>query len=429
VHRDVTARNIMRDSEGRIVLMDFGTGLQTAGDATPGRVNIAGTPMYMAPEVLAGQPPSACSDVYSVGVLLYYLVTGKYPVEGRTMDDLRTAHMVGKRTPLSDRAPDLPMLFIQAVEHALAANPQQRCPSAGLLLQALDAIGGPRRTRTQYVVLATEVVAVAVVGLTALGAINSRVFNQVLGRSDFVKESVIDWFSYGLSATIAPTVILIFVLLALSLLAVTMRLLLAASATARTLRTTVVNAARRCHLDDLTTLSSCVLLLSASVLIATWWYFVPFLGSLIGIGNISTATGNSLAFLSPEFRWYHELYRKAFIGVTIACLVLWYPAIQLAKRKDEPINRSILAGGVAVLLLSVVLLNFPYRLLVMTKRNFEAVKWSTDSCYILGERQTHLLLFCPEAAPPRNRIVRSDDPNLKHLGFIQDIFTDVGKLK
>jgi hypothetical protein len=68
-------------------------------------------------------------------------------------------------------------------------------------------------------------------------------------------------------------------------------------------------------------------------------------------------------------------------------------------------------------------------LLARSKRNFEAANWSGESCYVLGERQAHLLLFCPEAATPRNRIVRADDPNLKRLGIIKDIFTDVAKLK
>jgi serine/threonine-protein kinase len=83
VHRDVTAKNIMRDLRGRIVVMDFGTGLKTAEGLSFGAVKIAGTPMYMAPEVLAGQPPSVSSDVYSMGVLLYYLVTGKFPIYAR----------------------------------------------------------------------------------------------------------------------------------------------------------------------------------------------------------------------------------------------------------------------------------------------------------------------------------------------------------
>lgn len=76
VHRDIKAQNVIRQSgTGRIVLMDFGaaavatTGSQPASD-------LKGTPLYLAPEVLQGDPPSAKSDLYSLGVLLYYLVSG-----------------------------------------------------------------------------------------------------------------------------------------------------------------------------------------------------------------------------------------------------------------------------------------------------------------------------------------------------------------
>jgi serine/threonine protein kinase len=431
VHRDVTARNIMRDVSGRIVLMDFGTGFETAGDGAAVPAKIAGTPMYMAPEVLAGQPASPCSDVYSVGVLLYYLVTGKFPVEGRTMDELRGAHMVGRRTSLVERAPDLPAQYVQAVENALAANPQQRCPSAGALLQALDVVLARKHTRSGLLLLALETVVGVVVVVTALGAINSRYFNHVLGRTDFANESVLKWLSVGVSATIAPTVVLLFTLFAIGLVSVVARLLLTMSSTARGWRTSLEDGIRRCRLDDVSTLSACVLLISAMVLIATWWYFIPFLDSLgaIALDDISSASRESLAFLSPQFRDYHWLYRKSFTAVVIACFALWYPAVWLSVRKGEPISRGILAGGVAVILLSLLLLDFPYRLLAQHKREFDAVRMNSDPCFILGERQAHLLLFCPQADVPRNRIVRADDPNLKRLGFVQDIFTDVGKPK
>jgi hypothetical protein len=431
VHRDVTAKNIMRDLSGRIVLMDFGTGLHTSQDGASGAVKIAGTPVYMAPEVLAGQTASPCSDVYSVGVLLYYLVSGRFPVEGRTMNDLRAAHIVGRRTSLGERAPDLPSEYVQAVERALVANPQLRCPSAGALLQDLDVVLVRKRTTSQYVVLALEVLAGAAVGVTALGAVNSRYFNHVLGRTDFANETLLNWVSFGVSATIAPAVVFLFALFAVGLFAVAARLLLSMSATARGVMARLKNGIRRCRLDDVSTLSACMLLLSATALAVTWWYFVPFLGSLgtIALEDISSVSRESLAFLSPQFREYHWLYRKCFTAAVIVCLGAWYPPVWLSLRKGEPINRSILAGGVAVVVLSLLLLDFPYRLLAAHKRNFEAATWSEDSCFILGERQAQVLLFCPDAPVPRNRIVRADDTSLKRLGLVQDIFANVDQPK
>jgi serine/threonine-protein kinase len=432
VHRDVSARNIMRDLAGRIIVMDFGSGLQTPQNIPAGSVKIAGTPLYMAPEILAGEAPSPASDVYSIGVLLYYVVTGKFPVEGHTMADLRTAHMVGRRTPLAERAPDLPAAYIGAVEHALVADPRQRYPSAAALLQALDAVLLRKRTTTEYVVLGLEVLAGGAVASIALGAVNSRYFNLALGRTDFANESVLDWLRFGAQASVAPATMFLFVLFAVGLLSVAARLLLGASAGARRVQATLANVARRWRLDDVTTLSACMVLLSAAALVVTWWYFVPVLDSLGSVvtSNISTAPRETLSFLSPVYRQsHHYAYRKSFTAVVLVCLALWYLPLRLAARKGEPINRSILAGGLAIFVLSLLLLDFPYRLIVAHQRDFEAAVWEGDSCFILGERQAHLLLFCPDAAVPRNRIVRADDPNLKREGVLEDIFAKFGPSK
>src|SRR5262249_13232534 len=334
-------------------------------------------------------------------------------------------------TPLLERAPDLPHRYVQAVEQALVANPQERCPSAAALLQALDLVDVRTPPTTHYVAVAAEAIAGAALGATAMGAISSRYFNHVLGRADFANESVVSWLSVGVSATIAPAVIFLFSLFAAGLLAVAARLLLQMSAAARGVKARLGRTIRRARLDEVATLSSCMLLLSATVLIATWWYFVPFLDSLgsVALGGISTVPGESLAFLSPQFDPDHQLYRKSFTAVVIVCVWLWYPALWLAARKGERLNRGVLAGGVAVLVLALLLLDFPYRLITGKKRDFEAAAWSGESCFVLGERQAQVLLFCPEAAVPRNRIVRADDPSLKRLGVVRDIFANAHTLK
>ena len=74
VHRDVKAQNVMLADDGRVVLMDFGAG----GDLRHVGLDMAGTPLYLAPEVARGAPASPQSDVYSLGVLLRYAATGAY---------------------------------------------------------------------------------------------------------------------------------------------------------------------------------------------------------------------------------------------------------------------------------------------------------------------------------------------------------------
>jgi len=139
VHRDIKAQNVMREEGGRIVLMDFGAGrdLQSRADRP---LSVAGTPLYMAPELLAGQPATPASDLYGLGVLLYHLVTGEFPVDAQTMGELKAAHAAGRRRHLRDVRPDLPSAFIQAVESATAALPSARVPSAAALEHDLERV-------------------------------------------------------------------------------------------------------------------------------------------------------------------------------------------------------------------------------------------------------------------------------------------------
>jgi hypothetical protein len=427
VHRDVKARNIMRERAGRIVLMDFGTGrdieeLQSAG----GALNLAGTPLYMAPEVLAGQPATFCSDIYSVGVLLYHLVTGRYPIEGRTLEEIRSAHMLGKRTPISDHRSDLPTAFLRVVDRALTANPHHRCSSAGELLEALAVVGAEhlvdRVSRTRAVLRLISTLAAMGAGLTLFGAVSSRYFNAALGRSEFANEGVRDWLGWGARSTVGPAVLFVFALFSFGLLLACRRFALNASQRARDFETRIKAIGRRMKLDEVENLSSLALLLSVSVLTIVWWYFVPLLSALMILPDVSTAPAEQLALLSPHYRPLHEAYRASFTWVTILCLIAWYPALRLAAKRREPLNRGLLAGGVAVVLLSVLLLDFPYRMLRPTA-DFEVAQWRGARCYVLGGRRDDVLLFCPRLEPPRNRVVSSRAEDLKRLGVNELIFT------
>lgn len=137
LHRDIKAQNVMREQGGRIVLMDLGAGKERMSAATaPGR-DLTGTPLYLAPEVWHGGEATPQTDIYSLGVLLYHLVTGAYPLGGSTLQEIREAHCAGRRTRLRDARPDLPHSFIDAVERALAADPSERYETAGAFEAAL----------------------------------------------------------------------------------------------------------------------------------------------------------------------------------------------------------------------------------------------------------------------------------------------------
>ncbi len=132
LHRDVKAQNVMREAGGRVVLMDFGTGEDLSGSS-----RLIGTPLYLAPEIFRGQKASVQSDVYSVGVMLFYLVTGTFPVVAATMEQLAHGHANRLRQPLRDLRPDVPASFIGVVERALDSDPARRYRSIGELEQGL----------------------------------------------------------------------------------------------------------------------------------------------------------------------------------------------------------------------------------------------------------------------------------------------------
>ena len=138
LHGDVKAHNVMRANGGRTMLMDFGAGRELSIEPPAPGGDFAGTPLYLAPEVFAGASRTPASDIYSLGVLLYFLVTRSYPVEGTTRTEIGRLHdQRGPRRPLRDVRPDLPDSFIRVVERALAEDPRQRFESAGSLEAAL----------------------------------------------------------------------------------------------------------------------------------------------------------------------------------------------------------------------------------------------------------------------------------------------------
>ncbi|MFZ5786172.1 MAG: protein kinase domain-containing protein [Acidobacteriota bacterium] len=134
VHGDIKAANVLRERGGRIVLADFGAGTTVA---SRGQNGACGTPLAMAPEILRGGAPTRVSDLYSLGVLLYRLVSGRYPIEPETLGKLLEDHHNGARVPLVDRRPDLPLAFTEVVERALAPNPGDRFRSAGEMERSL----------------------------------------------------------------------------------------------------------------------------------------------------------------------------------------------------------------------------------------------------------------------------------------------------
>jgi serine/threonine-protein kinase len=161
LHRDIKAQNVMVSRDGRVVLMDFGAG-RDRQDAGGG---VTGTPLYLAPEVLtAGRSPSVQSDIYSAGVLLFFLLTKTHPVEGHDIDHLKTQHERGECVRLKTACPGLPQALYDAIDGALHPDPQRRHRNAAAFAAALRrADGGGAKRFTRQAVAAAIVVCSAAV--------------------------------------------------------------------------------------------------------------------------------------------------------------------------------------------------------------------------------------------------------------------------
>jgi serine/threonine-protein kinase len=199
LHRDVKAQNVMRDDQGRVVLMDFGTGLHH--DDRQGA--LAGTPLYLAPEVFRGERATQRSDVYSLGVLLFYLLTRSFPVQGATLEDLRRVHEHDHQDARPALAPDVPAALTRVVTRAIAAAPEARYPTMAAMAADLATAAAPPRRRWPWVVaVAGTAAAIAPLWFVPERPIVGVVPFEVRGR-DGSSEGLADGLAIDLSRRLA----------------------------------------------------------------------------------------------------------------------------------------------------------------------------------------------------------------------------------
>jgi serine/threonine protein kinase len=137
VHRDLKPSNLMLTNENRLVLIDFGSAraqfmpsdLARSGDCT-------GTPYYVCPEQIEDREPDARGDLYSLGVVLFEMLSGTLPFMGKTLADILAAH----RSAPVPRLPEQSSAYQPIVDRLLAKDPNDRYASAADFLDALDAL-------------------------------------------------------------------------------------------------------------------------------------------------------------------------------------------------------------------------------------------------------------------------------------------------
>jgi len=140
IHRDLKPANVMLDGTGKIRITDFG--LAGVAASIKGEEARAGTPAYMAPEQLAGEEVTPKSDIYSLGLVLYEILTGKRAFEASTLPQLMKLRQSGTLTNPSTLVRDLDPLIERVILRCLETDPEKR-PSSALQVAAALPGGDP----------------------------------------------------------------------------------------------------------------------------------------------------------------------------------------------------------------------------------------------------------------------------------------------
>jgi serine/threonine-protein kinase len=180
LHRDVKASNVVIKPDGGVVLMDFGAGRLLDHVHT----DLTGTPLYLAPEVLNGQPATVRSDVYSLGVLLYYLLTGTCPVPAQSLSELKQAHQRRSASPplsVVGAHPAIPADVGAVIQRAIDPREERRFRSPAALASRLGALPHRRGSiRTVASLTATAALVMMLVATPLLRAPKDAVRFAVL---------------------------------------------------------------------------------------------------------------------------------------------------------------------------------------------------------------------------------------------------------
>ena len=129
MHRDIKPHNVLDDGDGRVKVTDFGIARAGASQMTEAG-SIVGTAQYLSPEQARGAAVDARSDLYSLGVVLYELLTGKVPFTGDSPVEIAMKHLSARPDPPSAHRPDIPRDLDLVVMRALAKDPDERYQTA-----------------------------------------------------------------------------------------------------------------------------------------------------------------------------------------------------------------------------------------------------------------------------------------------------------
>lgn len=195
VHRDLKSRNIMIDKEGNVRIMDFGIALSLETKDITGAGMMIGTPEYMSPEQVEGKEIDSRSDIYSLGVILYEMVTGKAPFRGETPFIVGMKHKTERPTAPREMNTQVPLDLNSLILKCLEKDKEQRWQKVEQILIELSRIG-KSFTTTKKLILEKEM------ETTMTGTMDWQNSVAVLPFTDMSPQKDQEYFCDGLAETL-----------------------------------------------------------------------------------------------------------------------------------------------------------------------------------------------------------------------------------
>ena len=452
VHRDLKPSNVQFAADGSVKVLDFGianavqtlstvrstapttTPSETPADAGQARLRNAGTPQYMSPEQLLGRAVDERSDIYSLGLILHEMSTGRrvHPTD----DTLEIAAAQARGISRADVVdPRVPRGLADAIAKALDPDVNQRSQKATDVEAALKAVEQdllrhrPNRAELFRLWLARVAVGapLVILAIATLGAIKTFGFNYSFGRSGpfarFGSEPWPSYFRWGVLGIVPRLVVMTGTAVAVMGAGMLLRLLELVEPVGRAARR--VDEQRRhvalaLGLQKPATLAQAFAALGIVMIVGIAWLHADLLFAwTVSFNSAPIAKLLPMGESAPE----RNAYQNELTMVLLVLAYGLYKVMRLRAHEQTRDGRGAVTALMGVMVVALLMSDAPYR--TFNYRDFERADLAGLRCYITGESGDELLLLCPASSPPRNRVVRRGDPALTRPGNFENVFRGV----